>query len=683
VIIFGKFITVSAISGNNRLRYTVAMIVNHLLTPSRFERAPVAVFASSLDASRAVAAEVAALIRARQKEGRKVVLGLATGSSPISFYAELVRLHREEGLSFENVISFNLDEYLGLPPDHPQSYRHFMQSHLFDHVNIAPENTHVPDGMAPRSETDARCRAYEDAIRAADGIDFQILGIGRTGHIGFNEPGSHRGSRTRLVTLDPLTRRDAAGDFGGEEHTPRYAVSMGVRTILEARRIVLMAWGQHKAGIVREAIEGEVTMQVTATFLQEHDNALFVLDEAAAGALTRNRTPWLAGPLKNQRLAWDDRMTRRALLWLARTRGKAILKLTDDDYNETGLQDLLQKHGSAYEANLVGFYQMQDTITGWPGGRDPARARRGNAPVRPLRAASAGVFPKKILVLSPHPDDDVISMGGTLCRLVEHGHEVHVGYLVSGSTSVSDETLWRFLLFTRDSGLLAADDAAASQAQALIAEFEKNGALTPSPEVARRKALVRRNETRAAARVCGLPEERQHFLNLPFYENTAVRRRTLAHEDIEGVRRLLAAVKPHLIFAAGDLDDPHGTHRLCLRALRDALATSAGTGEPWVDGTELWLYRGAWTDWELDEIDMAVPLSPSEVLRRRAAIFRHETQKDQALFLGNDRREFWQRTEDRSRALAVAYNRIGLAEYEAIEAFKRYSPADLIGLAAL
>ncbi|MDB6166627.1 MAG: glucosamine-6-phosphate isomerase [Lacunisphaera sp.] len=641
------------------------------LVRSSYEHVPLAVFAGSADASRAVAGEVAELIRARQREKRPLVLGLATGSTPIAFYAELVRLHREEGLSFANVITFNLDEYYPLAPDHPQSYARFMRTHLFDQVDIPRANIHLPSGIVPQAEVDAHCRAYEEKIRAAGGIDFQILGIGRTGHIGFNEPGSSPHSRTRLVTLDPLTRRDAAGDFGGEEQTPRYALSMGVRTILEARRLVLMAWGQHKAGIVRTAVEGEITAQVTASFLQEHENALFVLDHAAAGALTRFRTPWLLGPLEDQGLAWDERMTRRAILWLSGQRKKAILKLTDDDYNEAGLQDLLRVHGSAYEANRTGFYQMQHTITGWPGGRDPRRTQPGDAPARPLRASSAGVFPKRVLVFSPHPDDDVISMGGTLCRLVEHGHEVHVAYQVSGANAVSDETLWRALLFARDAGLTGG--AAATQLADWCAAYESTGAFPVSPDLRRWKGLVRRHEAAAAARVCGIPPERLHFLDLPFYEGAV---RQLGEADVALMQGLLDRLRPHLMYAAGDLDDPHGTHRICLQALRGALVRSAK--EPWFAEAELWLYRGAWAGWELDEIDLAVPLSPQEVLRRRRAIFRHETQKDQALFPGDDRREFWQRTEDRSRNLAAAYNTLGLAEYEAIEAFKRYAPEDFL-----
>lgn len=645
-----------------------------VLERCRFEHAPIAVFALSRDASRAVAAEIAALIRTRAQEGRSCVLGLATGSTPVSVYAELVRLHREEGLSFRHVTTFNLDEYYPLPPEHAQSYRRFMRTHLFDHIDIDPARTHVPSGTVAKAEVDAHCAAYEEAIRAAGGIDFQILGIGRTGHIGFNEPGSPRHSVTRLVALDPITRRDAAGDFGGEAATPRHALTMGVRSILNARRLVLMAWGQHKADVVRTAIEGDVSSHVTASFLQEHPDATFVLDAAAAGSLTRFRTPWQLGPLEEQGLAWDERMTRRAILWLSQLRQKPILKLTDDDYNEAGLQDLLRAHGSAYEANLVGFYEMQHTITGWPGGRDPQRAKPGDAPVRPLRAKSANVFPKRVLVLSPHPDDDVISMGGTLCRLVDHGHEVHIAYQVSGANAVSDEAAWSVVAFMRDSG--AIDSAQRARLDAICRELVA-GTARASAELLGWKGLIRRHEAISAARVCGVPESRLHFLDLPFY-NDAPRSRRYGAEDVARVHLLLADVQPHLIYAAGDLDDPHGTHRLCLQILREALAQTAAAKSAWLADCELWLYRGAWAEWPLDEIDLAVPLSPQEVLRRRRAIFRHETQKDQALFLGEDRREFWQRTDDRSRRLAQAYNALGLAEYEAIEAFRRYAPPDFV-----
>ncbi|PTY07610.1 glucosamine-6-phosphate deaminase [Opitutaceae bacterium EW11] len=652
------------------------MISEHLLPSSRFEHARLAVFANSQEASRAVAAEIAALIRQRRTEGRTAVLGLATGSTPVSLYAELVRLHREQGLSFANVVTFNLDEYHPLPPEHPQSYHAFMRAQLFDHVDVPKESIHIPSGSVSKDRIEAHCAAYEEQIKAAGGIDFQILGIGRTGHIGFNEPGSPRRSVTRRVTLDPLTRRDAAADFGGEAHTPRAALTMGVRTILSARRVVLMAWGQHKADIVRTAIEGDATAQVTASFLQEHDNAAFILDQAAASGLTRFRTPWLLGPLAEQELAWDDRMTRRAILWLSNLRRKAVLKLTDDDYNEAGLQDLLAVHGSAYDCNLVGFYQLQHTITGWPGGRDPSRTKPGDALVRPLKSPSANVFPKRVLVLSPHPDDDVISMGGTLCRLVDQGHEVHVAYQVSGSGAVPDEALWRSLQFLRD-----ADGRRDERVTALCDVFEETGSLPAAPEIARLKALIRRHEAAAAARVCGVPKDRLHFLDLPFYDSGPARARRLGPADVEITRTLLSQLRPHLIYAAGDLDDPHGTHRLCLRILRDALAGLAQ--ESWLNESELWLYRGAWAEWPLDEIDLAVPLSPQEVERRRRAIFRHSTQKDEVVFPGPDQREFWERADERGQRLARSYNDLGLAEYESMEAFKRYAPADFVARAPL
>jgi glucosamine-6-phosphate deaminase len=655
------------------------MISRHLTPASRFEHAPVAILADSLEASRSVASEIASLIRARRSEGRKAVLGLATGSTPVSVYAELVRLHREEGLSFADVVTFNLDEYYPMGPDDPRSYHRFMQEHLFGHVDIPPGQVHLPDGSVPKPQVDPSCAAYEEAIREAGGIDLQILGIGRTGHIGFNEPGSPRRSPTRLVALDPLTRRDAAGDFGGDEHTPHFALTMGVRTILAARRIVLMAWGSHKAEVVRAAVEGEVSSQVTASFLQEHDDAVFVLDEPAAGALTRSRTPWLLGPLAEQGLAWNDRMTRRAILWLSQLRGKAILKLTDDDYNEAGLQDLLRVHASAYEANLAGFYDLQHTITGWPGGRDPQKTRPGDAPVRALRAPSASRFPKRILVLSPHPDDNVVSMGGTVCRLVDQGHEVHIAFEVSGAAGVPDEAIWRALAFARDSGLAA--PGRAGEIASLASALESGQGLPADGRTDGWKGLIRRHEAIAASRACGVPPERLHFLNLPFYASGGPRRRHIGDRDVAILHELLARLGPQLIYAAGDLEDPHGTHRLCLRVLREALRRAEA--EPWRAAAELWLYRGAWAEWPLDEIDLAVPLSPPEVLRRRRAIFRHETQKDQAIFLGSDQREFWQRTEDRSRRLAQAFDALGLAEYEAMEGFKRYSPEDFVRLAPL
>jgi glucosamine-6-phosphate deaminase len=649
-------------------------LVYKTLAPSRFERASVAVFAGSEEASCAVAREIADLVKLGHNEKRTVVLGLATGSTPLSVYSELIRIHKEESLSFSNVIVFNLDEYHPMKSDDTHSYYHFMQVHLFDHLDIPASQIHIPSGTVSSSDVDKHCREYENLIKQAGGIDLQLLGIGRTGHIGFNEPGSASRSRTRLVALDAITRSDAAATFGGEAHTPRFAITMGVRTILDAKRIILLALGQHKASVIKAAIENEPSPQIPASFIQEHDSAEFVLDHAASSELTRYRTPWLVGPLEEQGLTWDERMTRRAILWLSKKKNKAILKLTNEDYNENGLQDMLRVHGSAYDANLAGFYQMQHTITGWPGGRDPKKSRPGDAPVRPLKASSADIFPKRIVIFSPHPDDDVISMGGTLCRLVDQGHEVHVAYQVSGATAVNDEAVWRYLSFSKDVGIVSKQTE--QTVKNLCSEFESTGQIKPSAEVWKWKGLIRRNEALAAARVCGVSAEKLHFLDLPFYDSGTVRNRKLEKEDTDIMSGLLGAIKPHLIFAAGDLDDPHGTHRLCLHALRHAIERSKN--EAWLNQSELWLYRGAWAEWAPDEIDMAVPLSPQEVIRRRAAIFKHATQKDQALFLGTDQREFWQRAEDRGSKLAESYNGFGLAEYEAIEAFKRLSPEEFL-----
>ncbi|SDT86979.1 glucosamine-6-phosphate deaminase [Verrucomicrobium sp. GAS474] len=631
----------------------------------RFEKMPFRIFPGAAEASAAAAQEIAGLIRAREEEGRPCVLGLATGSTPVGVYRELIRLHKEEGLSFANVITFNLDEYYPMGPENPQSYRAFMEEHFFSHVDIVPANTHVPSGTVSMEEVPAACAAFDKAIEQAGGLDLQILGIGRTGHIGFNEPGSLRRSRTRLISLDPLTRLDAASNFGGLQAVPRRAITMGIRTILGARRVLLLAFGEHKAPIIREALEGEMRAEVPSTFLQEHDDVLVLLDPAAASDLTRVRTPWVVDASsegKDGMLEWDDRLVCQAVVWLARERNKAILKLTGDDYNAGGLRDLVAqpRYGSAYEINRKVFYRLQDTITGWPGGKPPERIEReGQSP--PLRGSgSQGQrFPKKIVVFSPHPDDDVISMGGTVIRLVEQGHDVHIAYHVSGSNAVSDEALQRHMEFVRDT-------------------LTESGAILPAgvdePANARRlKALIRKSEARASARRCGVPMENLHFLEMPFYETGLVQRAPLGGEDVALLVALLEEIKPDQLYAAGDLADPHGTHRMCLEGVRKALAQCAAAGSPWVAGCGKWLYRGAWAAWPIHQVAMAVPLSPDEVVRKRQAIFKHETQKDQALFMGADTREFWQRAEERTRAAAEDYNFLGLPEYEAVETFAAWA----------
>jgi glucosamine-6-phosphate deaminase len=631
---------------------------------ARHERIPTRVCAQAEQASAAVADEIAVLVRQRAADKKPCVLGLATGSTPIGVYAELVRLHREEGLSLANVVTFNLDEYFPMQPFELQSYRRFMREHLFDLVDIRPENARVPDGTIPVEQVADYCRTYEQQIKAAGGLDLQLLGIGRTGHIGFNEPGSPADSRTRLIALDRVTRMDAASDFFGEEHVPRRAITMGVGTILESRRIIMMAFGEGKAAVVAQAVEGPVTQTVAASFLQNHPNALVVLDEAAAASLTRFKTPWLLGPVE-----WHQAAIRKAVIWLAQTMKKPILKLTEEDYNESGLQDLVAAHGPAYDINIDVFRAIQETITGWPGGKPDPRKRPGD-----IRRRTDSIFPKRVLIFSPHPDDDVISMGGTLLRLVDQGHEVHVAYQTSGNIAVFDGDAVRFADFVAEFNRQFGVGEGAERLDRQVEEFVRNkkpGQLD-SPMLLEIKGMIRRGEARAAARECGLPVERLHFMDLPFYETGTVRKKPLGEEDVQLTVDLLEKVQPHQIYAAGDLSDPHGTHRVCLAAVMRA--AERVREHDWFRTCEVWLYRGAWQEWEPDRIEMAVPLSPSELMRKRSAIFKHQSQKDRAMFPGHDEREFWQRAEARNRQTAKLYDQLGLAEYEAIEGFVQWQP---------
>jgi glucosamine-6-phosphate deaminase len=600
---------------------------------NRFEKLPIWIAASAEEVHRRAAAEIAGIIRAREAEGRPAVLGLATGSTPVGVYRELIRLHREEGLSFRRVITFNLDEYYGTPPDAPGSYHRFMQEHLFAHIDIAPGNIHLPDGTVPREKVAEACRAYEQRIRDAGGLDLQLLGIGRTGHIGFNEPGSIQRSRTRVITLDHLTRRDNAPFFSNPEEVPLQALTMGIGTILEARRVLLLAFGEHKAEIVRRAFEGEITPDVPASFLQNHDNVLVMLDPAAAGHLTRMHSPWLTGPVADLGLEWNEALMRRAVTWLARTAQKSVLKLTDLDYNEHGLQELLSHYGAAYDINLKVFRLVSATITGWPAGR-------------PHQVGG----PRRVLIFSPHPEDAVLAMGGTLLRLAQQGHEVHLAFQLDGGHAVSDRTLHKFTAFAR-----AALPGAA-----------------PFPQEARAlKAAIRRLEAVAAAGVCGVPEPRLSFLNLPFAGGGLPSRSAVSEEDVDAVYALVDRVRPQQIYAGGDFASPDGTHRLCLQAVERALARARAAGAGWPADCPVWLYRGIWKEWGLHEIEMAVPLSPGEVLHKRRAIFQHESPRGQAMFLGGDDREFWQRAEENTRATARAFNAFGLVDYEAIETFAK------------
>lgn len=625
-----------------------------------FEKIPVKIFKSSEEASRFVADHIATLIRTRQKENKPAVLGLATGSTPTRVYAELVRMHKEEGLSFKNVHTFNLDEYYPMQPDALQSYVRFMREHLFDHIDIPKENINIPDGTLPKEQVAEYCVAYEKKIDDLGGVDIQLLGIGRTGHIGFNEPGSSERSVTRMITLDQVTRIDAASDFFGEENVPRRAITMGVGSILKARKIYMMAWGEGKARIIHKAVEGPVTDQIPSTFLQKHNDTLVVLDEAASSELTRVKTPWLLDSIE-----WNDRLIRKAVVWLCLKVNKPVLKLTNHDYMEHGMTDIITEHGSAYKVNIKVFNDLQHTITGWPGGKPNADDTH-----RPERATP---FPKRAIIFSPHPDDDVISMGGTFIRLVDQGHEVHVAYQTSGNIAVFDDDAIRFADFVRDFneafGLNKADGEKFYK-QVVQSLKEKRPGQIDSKEVMTIKGLIRRGEAKAGGRYVGIPDEQMHFLDMPFYETGAVKKKPLGEEDIQIIVDLLQKIKPHQIYAAGDLSDPHGTHRVCLSAIFQAIDRLKN--EDWMKDCWVWLYRGAWQEWDIDQIEMAVPLSPDELMRKRRAIFKHQSQKDSAMFPGSDKREFWMRAEDRNHATADAYNKLGLAEYEAMEAFVRY-----------
>ena len=627
------------------------------------ERLRCTIFGNAREAARKVATEIASLIRIRKAEGRNCVLGLATGSTPTGIYAELVRMHREEGLSFANVITFNLDEYYPMQPEDLQSYVRFMKEHLFNHIDIAPENIHVPDGTIPVEKVADFCRDYEAQITARGGIDLQILGIGRTGHIGFNEPGSDQTTRTRMITLDTVTRIDAASDFFGAENVPRRAITMGVGTILEAKRIFILAFGENKSIVVAKTIEGEMTPSIPATYLQRHSKVEVLLDQAASAALTRTRLPWLVSSVQ-----WEPAIIRRAVIWLSETMNKAILKLTDSDYNEEGLQDLLAEYGSAYEINLQVFRHLQSTIIGWPAGKPEHSKRPGDRP-QPFDH----IFPKRILCFSPHPDDDVISMGGTLIRLAAQGHQVHIAYQTSGNIAVFDEDTIRFAEFVTDFcaafGLMSDR---ISELEDHVETFlkQKQPGQVDSREIQQIKGLIRRGEARAGARCCGVPNENLSFLNMPFYETGGVKKKPLGDDDIKLLVDRMRHLQPHQIYAAGDLSDPHGTHRTCLKAI--ILACDQCRSDAWYKDSEVWLYRGAWQEWPVHQIEMAVPLSPQEVKQKRNAIFKHQSQKDRALFPGPDMREFWQRAEARNADTANRYDKLGMAEYEAIEGFVRW-----------
>ena len=620
---------------------------------TRFEKIHNITFKSSIKASVLVAQEIAQLIKEKQKEKANCILGLATGSSPIKVYEELVRMHKEDGLSFENVVTFNLDEYYPMDKNNIQSYFYFMHEHLFNHINIPPKNINIPDGKISLEGLRQYCVDYEMKIKKFGGLDFQLLGIGRTGHIGFNEPGSHSNSGTRVITLDHITRVDAAPSFLGIENVPRKAITMGIGTVKNAKRIILLAWGANKSEIIKQTIEGEITSNVPASYLQQHQNTTCIMDEEASTELTRIKTPWLV-----KSCVWESNLKLKAVVWLSDLLKKSILKLTDKDYNDNGMSGLLTQEGTAYNLNIKMFNKLQHTITGWPGGKPFSDDSN-----RPERSESVK---KRVLIFSPHPDHDVISMGGTLDRLIEQGHEVHIAYQTSGNIAVSDEEALKFAEVSHEINV-------ESKKINKIIDFIKNrkgNSTTDSKEVRQLKGIIRKNESLAATRYLGVPDKNVHFLNLPFYETGTIKKGNLSQDDINIMIHLIDKIKPHQVYAAGDLADPHGTHKVCLDVLFIALKEIKF--KKYMKDCWVWLYRGAWHEWESYEIEMAVPMSPDQVLKKRHAIFYHQSQKDGVMFKGDDSREFWVRVEDRNRLTAKKYNDYGLADYAAIEAFKRY-----------
>lgn len=636
--------------------------MNKIDLTDSLEKIPVKIFKTPDDGSLFVAEQIRDLIQQKESEGKKCVIGLATGSTPKTLYAHLVRMHKEEGLSFKNVITFNLDQYYPMDKDALQSYHYFMRKNLFEHTDIDPKNYHLPDGTIPKEKVKEHCLDYENQIAAAGGLDLQILGIGLNGHIGFNEPGSRIYSKTRLVMLDNSTRMANAYDFGHMTEVPRMAITMGINTILKSKKIILMAWGPAKAPVIQKATELEDTEEVPASLLQNHDDCTFVVDETAASELTRFKSPWLTGECE-----WTKQIIRRAVINLSLKLNKPVLSLTNEDYNEHGLSDLLAEKGNVYDINVEAFYMLRDSITGWPGGKPTAAGH--NHPER------STPFPKKVLIFSPHPDDDIISMGGTFIRLHDQGHEVHVAYQTSGNIAVTDEFVTRFLDFAVGfENMFDIDDAKSKKVLENATAFlaTKKSTDKDTPEIRAIKGLIRRCEAKATCKYVGLTEAQIHFQNLPFYETGTIEKNPMGEADVQLTVDLLNKIQPQQVYCAGDFADPHGTHKVCFDVVLEALQRIKASGETWVNNCWLWLYKGAWQEWDIAEIEMAIPMSPDQVTKKRNGIFIHQSQKDSVPFQGSDNREFWQRAEERNAATAKLYAQLGLTQYAAMEAFVRW-----------
>jgi glucosamine-6-phosphate deaminase len=631
---------------------------------TRFEKIPTHIYASMDEGSLVIAREIAAEIRNRQHTGKTFVLALPGGRSPHTIFQHLIAIHKNEKLSFKNVAIFLLYEFYPLS-NAANSNLHQLQEAFLNHVDIPEENVHYPDGFINKNDISGFCEKYEEKIKATGGIDYMLLGIGMAGTVGLNSSGASVSSRTHLILMDNTSRKESSQLFSSLENVPAGVITMGLGTIMEAKTVVLISWGESKAAIIQKTIEGPATDALPATCLQHHASARIIIDLTSAYKLTRISQPWLVTTCE-----WDNKLIRRAIVWLCQLTHKPILKLTNKDYSENGLGELLALYGSAYNVNIKIFNDIQHTITGWPGGKPNA-----DDSCRPERA---NPYPKKIIIFSPHPDDDVISMGGTFRRLCDQQHDVHVAYQTSGNIAVGDEEVIRYCEYLRDVSRKYApeeDNRIQSKAEAIIhyLRYEKKENGRPEhPDVLFMKGTIRREEARHASRYSGLRDENIHFLDLPFYETGLVRKKPLSKEDVETVKKLLLAVKPDQIFVAGDLADPHGTHKVCLDAALAAIDEVKDS--EWMKNCRIWMYRGAWAEWEMDHIEMAVPISPEELRHKRNAILKHQSQAESAPFLGDDERLFWQRAEDRNRATAETYKQLGLASYEAIEAFVRYIP---------
>ena len=630
---------------------------------TRLEKIPTNIFETSEEGVVQIANEIVAKIQDRQREGKFCTIAIGTGASLRPLFTELIRKHKDEGVSFRNVVFFNLYEYYPLTEGAGSSFSHLNKLFL-SQIDIDHQNIFTMDGSIPQEAIIEHCRLYEQRIQTFGGLDMVIMGIGREGNIGMNEPGSHASSTTRLILIDATSRSEAAHNIG-VDNLPPCSITMGINTIMGARKVYMLAWGEDKADIIRSAVEDKVSDTLPASYLQLHANTSVCVDLAAAAHLTRIQRPWLVTSCE-----WNDKLVRSAIVWLCTTLNKPILKLTNKDYNENGLSELLALYGSAYNANIKVFNDLQHTITGWPGGKPNA-----DDTYRPERAKP---FPKRVVVFSPHPDNDVISMGGTLRRLVQQGHEVHVAYETSGNIAVGDEEVVRFMHFINGFNQLFenSEDKVISDKYAEIKQFfstKKEGDMD-TRDILTIKGLIRRGEARTACTFNHIPLSRCHFLDLPFYETGKIEKNPISEADVEIVLNLLREVKPHQIYVAGDLADPHGTHRVCTDAVFAAIDEEKNTGAEWLKDCRIWMYRGAWAEWEIENIEMAVPLSPEELRAKRNSILKHQSQMESAPFLGNDERLFWQRSEDRNRGTASLYDQLGLACYEAMEAFVEYKP---------